>query len=95
MLWIADRHLFGIIQKGITDRRSCGLTGTKIGEMMRVDYSTMSPGKNRLREKRKWDKNLLRTLKELKQICLWSEKDLKEFQENVEDLKKVDKEIWK
>lgn len=25
----------------------------------------------------------------------WSEKDLKEFQKNVEDLEKVDKEIWK
>ena len=25
----------------------------------------------------------------------WSEKDLKEFQENIEYLEKVDKEIWK
>ena len=25
----------------------------------------------------------------------WSEKDLKEFQENVEYLEKIDKEIWK
>ena len=59
MLWIADRHLFGIIiQKRVTDSRSCGLTGTEIGEMMRVDYSTVSPGRNRLREKRKRDKNL-------------------------------------
>ena len=71
------------------------MTGTEIGEMMGVDYSTVSPGRKRLREKLKMDKNLLRTLKELKQICSWSKKDLKEFQENVEDLEKVDKEIWK
>jgi hypothetical protein len=25
----------------------------------------------------------------------WNEKDLKEFQKNVEDLEKVDKELWK
>ena len=25
----------------------------------------------------------------------WSEKDLKEFQKNVEDLEKVDKKLWK
>ena len=25
----------------------------------------------------------------------WSEKDLKEFQKNVEDMEKIDKEIWK
>ena len=25
----------------------------------------------------------------------WSEKDFKEFQKNVEDLEKVDKELWK
>lgn len=24
----------------------------------------------------------------------WSEKDVKEFQENVEDLERIDKEIW-
>lgn len=59
MLWIADMHLFGIIiQKCVTDSRSCGLTGTEIGEMMGVDYSTVSAGRNRLREKRKGDKNL-------------------------------------
>ena len=54
MLWIADRHLFGIIiQKRVTDSRSCGLTGTERGEMMGVDYSTVSQGRKRLREKRK------------------------------------------
>jgi len=35
-----------------------GLTGTEIGEMMGVDYSTVSQGRKRLREKRKRDKNL-------------------------------------
>lgn len=50
---------FGIIiQKRVTDSRSCGLTGTEIGEMMEADYSTVSQGRNRLREKRKRDKNL-------------------------------------
>jgi hypothetical protein len=29
---------------------SCGLTGTEIGETMEVDYSTVSPGRKRLRE---------------------------------------------
>ena len=71
------------------------MIGTEIGKILGVDYSTVSQGRKRLREKRKRDKNLLRTLKELKQICPWSEKDLKEFQKNVEDLEKVDKEIWK
>ena len=45
-LWIADRRLFGIIiQKRVTDSRSCGLTGTEIGE-------------KRLQEKRKRDVTL-------------------------------------
>jgi len=35
-----------------------GLTGTEIGEMMGVDYSTVSQRRNRLREKRKGAKNL-------------------------------------
>ena len=35
-----------------------GLTGTETGETMGVDYSTVSQGGNRLREKRKRDKNL-------------------------------------
>ena len=34
------------------------MTGTEIGEMMGVDYSTVSPGGNRLREKRKRDVSL-------------------------------------
>ncbi len=28
-------------------------------------------------------------------VGTWSEKDLKEFQKNVEDMEKIDKEIWK
>lgn len=35
-----------------------GLTGTNIGKMLRVDYSTVSQDRKRLREKRKMDKNL-------------------------------------
>jgi hypothetical protein len=39
MLWIADRHLFGIIiQKRVTDSRSCGLTVTEIGEISGTSY---------------------------------------------------------
>ena len=34
------------------------MTGTEIGEMMGVDYSTVSPGRKRLREKRKRDVSL-------------------------------------
>ena len=50
-------RIFGIIiQKRATDSRSCGLTGTEIGEMMGVAYSTVSPGGKRLREKRKRNK---------------------------------------
>ena len=35
-----------------------GLSGTEIGEMMGVDYSTVSLGRKRLREKLKGDKHL-------------------------------------
>ena len=77
------------------DSRSCGLTGTEIGEMMGVDYSTVSQEGSDYEKNEKGIRIFLRTLKELKQICPWSEKDLKEFQEKVEDLEKVDKEIWK
>ena len=65
-LWIADRHLFGIIiQKRVTDSRSCGLTGTEIGEMMGVDYSTVSQGRKRLRETIKRDKGLLKIIERI------------------------------
>lgn len=40
-----------------------GLSGTEIGEMMGVDYSTVSIGRKRLREKLKGDKHLFRILK--------------------------------
>ena len=65
-LWIADRRLFGIIiQKRVTDSRSCGLTGTEIGEMMGVDYSTVSQGRKRLRETMKRDKGLLKIIERI------------------------------
>lgn len=35
-----------------------GLSGTEIGEMIGVDYSTVSQGRKRLREKVKRDKHL-------------------------------------
>ena len=35
-----------------------GMKGGEIGEMMGVDYSTVSQGRKRLREKLKTDKNL-------------------------------------
>ena len=39
-----------------------GLTETGIGEMMGVDYSTVSQGRKRLRETLKRDKSLLRII---------------------------------
>ncbi|TLD40294.1 MAG: hypothetical protein JETT_3437 [Candidatus Jettenia ecosi] len=46
-----------------------GLSRTDIGEMMRVDYSTVSLGRKRLREKLKGVCIFLRLLKEVRQIC--------------------------
>ena len=40
-----------------------GLSGTEIGEMMGVDYSTVSQGRKRLREKLKSGKHLAQTIK--------------------------------
>ena len=39
------------------------LSGTEIGKMMEVDYSTVSVGRNRLREKLKSDKHLSQIIK--------------------------------
>lgn len=41
---------------------SVRLTGTEIGEMTGVDYSTASQGRKRLRETLKRDRNLLRII---------------------------------
>ena len=40
-----------------------GLSGTEIGEMMGVDYSTVSLGRKRLREKLKHGKHLSQIIK--------------------------------
>ncbi|MDG6027977.1 MAG: hypothetical protein E3K40_14995 [Candidatus Brocadia sp.] len=40
-----------------------GLNGTEIGEMLGVDYSTVSVGRKRLREKLKSDKHLSQLIK--------------------------------
>ena len=40
-----------------------GLSGTEIGEMIGVDYSTVSLRKKRLREKLKGDKHLSQIIK--------------------------------
>lgn len=42
-----------------------GLSGAEIGEMMGVDYSTVSVGRKRLREKMKGDKHLSRIIKRI------------------------------
>jgi len=42
-----------------------GLTGTEIGEMMGVDYSTVSQGRKRLRETMKRDKGLLKIIERI------------------------------
>jgi len=42
-----------------------GLTGTEIGEMMGVDYSTVSQGRKRLRETIKRDKGLLKIIERI------------------------------
>ena len=42
-----------------------GLTGTEIGEMMGVDYSTVSQGRKRLRETLKRDQSLLKIIKRI------------------------------
>ncbi len=42
-----------------------GLSGTEIGEMMEIDYRTVSLGKKRLREKLKSDKHLSQIIKRI------------------------------
>ena len=42
-----------------------GLSGTEIGEIMGVDYNTVSQGRKRLREKLKGDKHLSQIVKSL------------------------------
>lgn len=42
-----------------------GLKGTEIGEMMGVDYSTVSQGRKRLRETLKSDNNLTEIIKKI------------------------------
>lgn len=42
-----------------------GLTGKEIGEMMGVDYSTVSQGRKRLRETLKRDKGLLKIMERI------------------------------
>ena len=55
----------GIIRQIAMDLfyRVGGLSGTEIGEMLGVDYSTVSVGRKRLREKLKSDKHLSRLIK--------------------------------
>jgi hypothetical protein len=40
-----------------------GLSGTERGKMMRIDYSTVSLGRKRLRERLKGDKHLSQIIK--------------------------------
>ena len=42
-----------------------GLAGTEVGEMMGVDYSTVSQGRKRLRETIKRDKGLLEIIERI------------------------------
>jgi chromosomal replication initiation ATPase DnaA len=58
----------GIIQQIAMDllHQVGGLSRTDIGEMMGVDYSTMSVGRKRLREKLKGDKHLFLIIKKVK-----------------------------
>ena len=58
----------GIIQQIAMDllHQVGGLSRTDIGEMMGVDYSTMSVGRKRLREKLKGDKHLFFIIKKVK-----------------------------
>ena len=65
---------FGEIKKesGITRQiamdvlyRFGGLTGTEIGEIMAVDYSTVSQGRKQLREILKRDKSLLKIIERI------------------------------
>lgn len=58
----------GIIRQIAMDLlyRVGGLSGTEIGEMMGVVYSTVSQGRKRLREKLKSDKHLSQIIKRVK-----------------------------
>jgi len=47
--------------------RCCGFTNKEIGEMMGLDYSTVSVGRKRLTEKRKKDKMLNKLMDEIEQ----------------------------
>ena len=68
----------GIIRQIAMDLlyRVGGLSGTEIGEMMGVVYSTVSQGRKRLREKLKSDKHLSQIIKrveaDLSTIKIWS-----------------------
>ena len=42
-----------------------GLSGTEIGEMLGIDYSTVSQGRKRLREKLKSDKHHSQIIKRI------------------------------
>ncbi|GAB63485.1 conserved hypothetical protein [Candidatus Jettenia caeni] len=57
----------GIIRQIAMDLlyRVGGLKGTEIGRMMGIDYSTVSQGRKRLREKLKRDKSLAKTIKKI------------------------------
>jgi putative transposase len=57
----------GIIRQVAMDLlyRLGGLKGTEIGEIMGVDYSTVSQGRKRLREKLKKDRNLSEFIKKI------------------------------
>jgi hypothetical protein len=57
----------GVIRQLVMDLlyRLGGLKGTEIGEMMGVDYSTVSQGRKRLREKLKKDKKLSALIKKI------------------------------
>jgi REP element-mobilizing transposase RayT len=57
----------GIIRQIAMDMlyRLGGLRGIEIGEMMGIDYSTVSQGRKRLRERLKSDKNLSKLIEEI------------------------------
>jgi len=46
-----------------------GLSGIEIGEMMGIDYSTVSQCRKRLRERLKGDNHLSQIIKKVERIC--------------------------